>query len=98
MKILAHVLGAFALLATAAPAAKADEPCDRPAQVEYDYGYRTPVYAPSPVEYRRPVYVSPGYSYRYSRWEARREAERREAYRRWWWRHHHHNWYYDYDR
>lgn len=90
MKIIAHVLGAFALLATAAPLAKADEPCDQPAY-EYDAAQSYAPYAPAQPIYRPgTVVVQPDY-YRYDRhrrWvEARRAEARREAFRHWRWRH-----------
>jgi len=86
MKIIAHVLAALALVATAAPLAQADEPCDRPVPTYVQPG-PAPVYYPY-AEARLPIVREPPV-YRYGwhdRWEARRIAEaRREAYRRWRW-------------
>lgn len=80
MKSIVHVLGALALLATAAPStAKADEPCDPPATT-YDQPAPT-YYNPTPVYYTQPV-ARPVYQYRYARPDYWREAERREAWRR----------------
>jgi hypothetical protein len=91
MRILSGVLGAIALLTSAAQVAKADEGCDRPAPTyvvpsqTYGYTYEAPAPAPvvAPVEYRYD-YTNP--SYRWER-ERREEARRRaEAHWRWLWR------------
>jgi hypothetical protein len=95
MKTMVRVLGALAMLAgvgVAAPAARADEPCDPPAQTYVEPGYETyaPQYAPQYAP--APVVVQPDYreSWRERMWEARRaelRRERFEAYRRWWMHH-----------
>ena len=99
MKTMIRVLGALAVIASAAPAALADEPCDPPGTTYVEpsgYGYApeyapqpyAPQYAPAPA----PVVVQPSYAYgngwRARMWEARRaelRRERMEAYRRWLW-------------
>lgn len=92
MKMIARLLGVLALVATAAPAAMADEPCDR----NDTPAYAVP-YGPAPVVVQPSSYYDDGYRYRdgggvrYApspRWyERRAEARRRrvEAYRRWRW-------------
>jgi len=99
MKTIVRVLGALTMLATAAPAALADEPYYPPTPYAYQAPAVDPGYAPAyPTEVAPvpgPIVAQPSYGYGYGYglrhrfWEARRAELRRwrwEAFRRWMWR------------